>query len=68
MAGMTKTKVLACRDAGVDCDYVARGATDEEVLRDAAQHAKAVHGYTDEQLRDPQLQQTLRGLIHEERP
>jgi predicted small metal-binding protein len=30
-------KTLFCRDAGCDCNYVAKGET-EEVIRDAAQH------------------------------
>ena len=41
---------LACRDTGVDCPYVARGETFEEMWKDAAKHVKEVHGYTDEQL------------------
>ena len=28
-------KTLSCRDAGCDCDYVAKGETEEEVIRDA---------------------------------
>jgi len=31
-------KTLSCRDAGCDCDYVAKGEIEEDVLRDAAQH------------------------------
>jgi predicted small metal-binding protein len=34
------TKVLKCRDAGVDCDFEARGATEEDILKQAAEHAK----------------------------
>lgn len=37
-------KVLRCRDVGPDCDFVARGATVEEIMQQAAVHAKAVHG------------------------
>ncbi len=44
---------LACRDAGVDCPYVSKGETEEELLQDAGKHVKEVHGYTDEQLNDP---------------
>ena len=36
-------KVLRCRDAGFDCDHVMRAETEEEVLRQAAEHAKAAH-------------------------
>ncbi len=53
---------LACRDSGVDCPYVARGETVDEVLQDAAQHVKAVHGYTDEQLNDPKFQEEVKQL------
>jgi len=36
---------LACRDAGVmDCDYVAKGMTEEELWRDGAEHIIKVHG------------------------
>jgi predicted small metal-binding protein len=36
---------LACRDAGVkDCDYVARGETEEELWKDGTQHVVKVHG------------------------
>jgi AhpD family alkylhydroperoxidase len=36
-------KELRCRDVGVDCDYVIRGKTEEEIFEKAAEHAKAVH-------------------------
>ena len=36
---------LACRDAGVmDCDYVAKGMTEEELWRDGTEHIIKVHG------------------------
>ena len=37
-------KVLKCRDTGVDCDFEARGATEDDILRQAAEHAKRDHG------------------------
>lgn len=54
---------LACRDAGVDCPYVARGETEEEVLQDATKHVKEVHGYTDEQLNDPKFLEEAKKLM-----
>lgn len=54
---------LACRDLGADCPYVARGETIEEVLEDGAKHAKEVHGYTDEQLNDPQMMEKTKAAI-----
>ena len=38
-------KVLRCRDVGADCDFVAQGATEEEVLQKAAEHARKDHGF-----------------------
>jgi predicted small metal-binding protein len=36
-------KELRCRDVGVDCDYVMRGKTEEEIFAKASEHAKKVH-------------------------
>ena len=54
---------LACSDAGVDCPYVARGETMEEMLQDAAKHLKEAHGYTDEQLNDPKFLEEAKQLV-----
>ena len=54
---------LACRDAGVECPYVAQGETEEEVLQNASKHVKEVHGYTDEQLNDPKFLEEAKKLI-----
>jgi predicted small metal-binding protein len=43
-------KTLSCRDAGCDCDYIAKGETEEEVIRDAAQHGMKEHGKTQEDM------------------
>jgi len=40
-------KVVRCRDVGVDCDFEARGKTEQEVLQKCAEHAKADHGMTE---------------------
>ncbi len=37
-------KALACKDLGVDCDYVATGKTVDDVLKKAAAHGKKDHG------------------------
>jgi predicted small metal-binding protein len=36
-------KVVRCRDVGFNCDGVVRAETEEEVLKQVAAHAKAVH-------------------------
>jgi predicted small metal-binding protein len=40
-------KVLKCKDVGMDCDFVARAETEEEVLKQAAVHAGTTHDMTD---------------------
>jgi len=54
---------ISCRDVGVACDFVARGETEEEVLRIGAEHAKEAHGYTDEQLNDPKFLEGAKKVI-----
>ncbi len=36
-------KTLACRDVGMDCNWVGRAETEQELMRQAAQHVKDVH-------------------------
>lgn len=36
-------KDFHCRDAGMDCDFVAKGMTNDEVLKKAGEHAQKVH-------------------------
>ena len=36
-------KVLRCSDVGFECDGVIRAETEEEVLKQAAEHAQSVH-------------------------
>ncbi len=37
-------KTFACGDVIPDCDVVVRGPDDDDVLRQVAEHARAVHG------------------------
>jgi len=57
-------KTIRCRDAGVECDYVVRGETEEELFRNALEHGKAFHGMK-EITKD--LQEKMRSLIREEK-
>jgi predicted small metal-binding protein len=36
-------KELHCKDAGVDCDFVARGETEDELFQKAAEHGRTAH-------------------------
>lgn len=38
------TRKMSCRDVGPDCDFVARGETDDEVMGQVAEHARSAHG------------------------
>ena len=40
-------KMLRCRDAGVDCDFVVRAETEDEIMEKCAEHAKKVHNMTE---------------------
>jgi predicted small metal-binding protein len=37
-------KTLRCRDVGFDCDKEIRAESEEEIMRQAAAHAKNDHG------------------------
>ena len=37
-------KELSCRDFRADCDFTARGKTEEEVMQKCGEHACGVHG------------------------
>jgi predicted small metal-binding protein len=56
-------KVFRCRDLGLDCDAVIRAGSEEEVLKKAAEHAKAVHNMTEI---PAEVVVKVRAAIHEE--
>jgi predicted small metal-binding protein len=37
-------KIMKCRSVGLDCDFVARGETEDQVMQKVAEHAKKDHG------------------------
>ena len=55
------TKELHCSDLGMkDCNYVAKGNTDQEVLNKAAAHAAKRHGLAN---MDAELQKKVTAAI-----
>jgi len=40
---MAKVYLISCRDAGVDCDFQARGSSPEEVMQLCADHGAQKH-------------------------
>ena len=56
-------KKLACRDVGLDCDFVMEGVSEEEVLDKAQQHAYEVHAIKSEEMTSEQkvkIQENIR--------
>ncbi len=56
-------KVVSCKDVGVDCDFVMRGETTEDILQQAAEHARTVHNMTEI---PPDVAEKLRAAVRDE--
>ena len=56
-------KMLSCRDMGVDCNFVAKGETDQEVLQQAAEHGRKAHNM---QQIPPEMMEKARSLIRDQ--
>ena len=56
-------KVVKCREVGVDCDFEARGETEEEVIQKCAEHAQTDHGMKE---LPEELRAKVRAAIHNE--
>jgi predicted small metal-binding protein len=57
------SKVVRCRDVGVDCDFVARGETEQDVLQQCAEHGRKEHGMNE---LPADLAEKVRGGIRDE--
>jgi predicted small metal-binding protein len=55
-------KDLHCRDAGMNCDWVGKGNTNEEILKKAGEHAEKVHHMKV----SPDMARKMESLIHDE--
>ena len=55
-------KTVSCREAGFDCDHVVKGETEEEVMKNGAEHAMKVHGMKEEDI-IPEMKQKIKTLI-----
>jgi predicted small metal-binding protein len=60
--GSSAMKDFHCRDAGMDCDFVARGQSNDEILKQAGKHAEDDHHLKV----TPDLTKKVEGLIHDE--
>jgi predicted small metal-binding protein len=55
-------KTITCREAGFDCDYVVKGETEEEVMKNGAEHAIKEHGMKADDI-TPEFKEKVRALI-----
>jgi len=55
-------KVLKCREVGLDCNFVARADTEEEIMERIAEHANTTHGVKD---MSEDVVARVRGVIHD---
>jgi predicted small metal-binding protein len=56
-------KTMSCRDVGPDCDFVARGETEEEVMGQVAEHARSAHNMEDV---PPELAEKAKAAIRDD--
>jgi predicted small metal-binding protein len=59
----TMAKVLRCKDVGMDCDFEARAETEEEILKQVAEHAGTTH---DMKEISAEVLAKVRAAIHDE--
>ena len=56
-------KTVSCRDVGSDCDFVARGNNEEEIMRQVADHARTDHNMSEV---PAEMAERVRAAIHDE--
>jgi predicted small metal-binding protein len=56
-------KVLRCADVVGDCDFVARGESDQEILQQASEHARSAHDINEI---TPEVAEKVKAAIREE--
>jgi predicted small metal-binding protein len=56
-------KVLRCKDVGMDCDFEVRSTTEDEILRQAGEHAHTAHSMKEI---PPEVVARIRAAIRDE--
>jgi predicted small metal-binding protein len=62
------SRELHCSDAGMQCDYIAKGETDDEVMNQASQHVMQNHAAAVSSLSEEdrnKFMMTARSAIHD---
>ena len=57
-------KTISCREAGFECDHVIKGQTEEEVVKNGAEHAIKEHGMKLEDM-TPEMKGKIRALVRD---
>ena len=57
------TKVLRCNDVVGSCDFVARGESEQDILQQAAEHARSANQVNEV---TPELAEKVRSAIRDE--
>ncbi len=58
----TNMKQIACRDLGMDCNFVVTGETIEEIMQKGMEHGKEVHAMTDEDF-TPEMAEKMKAVV-----
>lgn len=53
---------LACRDIGMDCDFIATGETKEEVMQKGTEHSMKEHGMKEEDMTDEMKEKIMAAI------
>jgi predicted small metal-binding protein len=56
-------KIMKCSSTGMDCDFVARGENEDQVMAQVAEHARKDHGM---QTIPSEVAAKVKAAIHEE--
>jgi predicted small metal-binding protein len=54
---------ISCREVGRDCDCVVQGETEEELMKNAGEHAMKDHGYKQADIMTPEMKDKIRSHI-----
>ena len=57
-------KTISCREAGFECDHVIKGQTEEEVVKNGAEHAIKEHGMKSEDMTS-EMKEKIRALVRD---
>lgn len=55
---------ISCRDVGRDCDCVIQGETEEDLMKNAAEHAVKGHGYKEGDIMTFEMKAKIKSHIH----